>query len=82
MTDTLPAPIEAGSVWEWTASSANDRTIAGREIIVDSVTVFENAQPNLRVIDGGEEKIIDLFSFVERVEAGRIDHVATRWETL
>lgn len=71
--DPLPAPIESDSRWVWKDEPA-------REIVIDSVAVYEDRTTQLRLRDGGESKLIDLESFVDRVEDGRIRFVAGRYD--
>ncbi|ELY74131.1 hypothetical protein C487_16249 [Natrinema pallidum DSM 3751] len=53
-----------------------------REIVIDSVAVYEDRTTQLRLLDGGESKLIDLESFVERVEDGRLRFVAGRYDNV
>ncbi|GAB7121236.1 hypothetical protein JCM9743_37080 [Natrinema sp. JCM 9743] len=71
----LPAPIESDSRWVWEDEPA-------REIVIDSVAVYEDRTTQLRLLDGGESKLIDLESFVERVEDGRLRFVAGRYDNV
>lgn len=73
VTYPLPAPIESDSRWVW-----EDEPV--REIVIDSVAVYEDRTTQLRLRDGGESKLIDLESFVERVEDGRIRFVVGRYD--
>lgn len=72
-------PIERGSRWQW--------TIDGKEVIVKEIWVDEDGRTQVSVQDNSADvghssrhPSVDLSGFLDVIDEGKLEHVATAWE--